>query len=238
MTSILKQKLSDYPEDVQIEFRKERIRKRAKASLFYYAKYIAGYDQMTVQTHKPICDMLQSPTKKKLLVVPRGCFKSSIASISFPEWLLINDPNKRILIDSELYTNSCKFMREIKGHLESDLHKSLFGDFVGNKWAEDEIVIRQRSKIFKEASVTCSGIGAQKTSQHYDVIIADDLSSIDNSMTKDQRQKVFDHYRLYISLLEPGGTIVVIGTRFSMGDIVQFIIDNEITPGQKSGLIL
>lgn len=208
-----------------------------KQDLFTLAKNGLGYDLMTERTHRPITNMLMSPTKKKLLVIPRGCFKSSIASISFPIWLLINDPNRRILIDSELYTNSSRFIREIRGHLESKHMTDLFGKFVGPTWSESEIIIAQRTKVYKEASLTASGIGAQKTSQHYDFIIADDLSSIDNSMTQDQREKVYDHYRLYISLLEPGGTIVVIGTRYSYGDLIQYILDNEILPEQKHGLI-
>lgn len=193
---------------------------------------------MTERTHGPICDMLMSPSKKKLLVVPRSCFKSSLASISYPIWLLIRDHNERILIDSELFTNSSKFLREIKGHLTSPLMVKLFGQFKTDfNWNDSEITIKQRTKIYKESSITCSGIGAQKTSQHYSVIIADDLSSLDNSMTADQREKVVNHYKLYISLLEPNGTLVVIGTRYSQGDIIGHILDNEVDREMKNGLV-
>ncbi len=229
--------LKQYPEHIQKQILNEQTIKEYKSDLYSLAKYGLGYSAMTKRTHKPITDMLMSPTKKKLLVIPRGCFKSSIASISFPIWLLLNDFNRRILIDSELYTNSSRFLREIRGHLESSHMKDLFGDFVGPTWSESEIIIKQRTKVYKEASITCSGIGAQKTSQHYDYIIADDLSSLDNSMSDEQRDKVVNHYKLYISLLEPGGTIVVIGTRFSHGDIIQWIIDQEIDPELKKGLI-
>lgn len=229
---------ADLPPQAKVIFYNKLLALQYRSDLFKLAKCGLGYDLMTERTHRPITNMLMSSTKKKLLVIPRGCFKSSIASISFPIWLLINDPNRRILIDSELYTNSSRFIREIRGHLESKHMTDLFGRFVGPTWSESEIIIAQRTKVYKEASITASGIGAQKTSQHYDFIIADDLSSIDNSMTEDQREKVYDHYRLYISLLEPGGTIVVIGTRFSHGDIIQYILDNEINPEQKKGLIV
>lgn len=229
--------VAGFPKDQQEEYWNEKLKATYRSDLYALAHVGLKYDQMTKYTHKPITNMLMSPSKKKLLVVPRGTFKSSIASISYPIWLLLNDPNRRILIDSELYTNSCRFIREIRGHLESKHMTELFGDFVGPTWSESEIIIKQRTKVYKEASITASGIGAQKTSQHYDFIIADDLSSIDNSMTEDQRKKVYDHYRLYISLLEPGGTIVVIGTRFSHGDVIQFILDSEISPEQKKGLI-
>jgi hypothetical protein len=114
----------------------------------------------------------------------------------------------------------------------------LFGEWrTESNWNESEITIRQRTKIYKESSITCSGIGAQKTSQHYTVIIADDMNSPDNSMTQELRDKVIDHYRLYISLLEPGGTLVVVGTRYAMGDLIGYILDYEVEEPQKKGLI-
>lgn len=230
--------INDYPIEAQEDFLLDATRARFKQDLFDLAKYGLGYNEMTERTHGPICDMLMSPSKKKLLVVPRSCFKSSLASISYPIWLLIRDHNERILIDSELFTNSSKFLREIKGHLTSPLMVKLFGQFKTDfNWNDSEITIKQRTKIYKESSITCSGIGAQKTSQHYSVIIADDLSSLDNSMTADQREKVVNHYKLYISLLEPNGTLVVIGTRYSQGDIIGHILDNEVDREMKNGLV-
>ena len=194
---------------------------------------------MTIGTHKPICDKLTSPSKKKLIVVPRGCFKSTICSIAYPIWLLINNPNHRILLDSELFTNSSRLLREIKGHLEMRKLTDLFGVFrAENVWNDTEIIIKQRNKIHKESSIICSGVGAQKTGQHYTVCIADDLNSLDNSMSDEQCKKIINHYRLYISLLDPGGVLVVVGTRYSQGDLIGYLIDNEINVKEKKGLVV
>lgn len=207
----------------------DALRDRYKSSLFDTSKYLLGYKDITERTHGKIISVLESETKRKLVVVPRGCFKSSLASVSYPIWLLLKNPNLRILIDSELYSNSSKFLREIKGHLMDERVTRLFGPFFNPiNWNESEITIKQRTVVKKESSITCSGIGAQKTSQHYDVIIADDLNSPDNSMTPEAREKVVDHYRMYISLLEPGGIIVVIGTRYAEEDVIGHIMKYEI----------
>lgn len=208
-----------------------------KRDLYFFIKEGLGYSDLTEPTHDPICSVLSSSSKKKLIVVPRGTFKSTICSISFPTWLLAKDPNHRILLDSELFSNSSRLLREIKGHMESNHMKEIFGDWVGPVWNDSEIIIKQRTKIYKESSITCSGVEANKTGQHYSVIIADDLSSLDNSMTQEQREKVYNHYRLYISLLDPGGTLVVVGTRYSQGDIIGHILDTEIDEQKKKGLI-
>lgn len=216
----------DKPEQHAAQFLAESY----KRSLYSTAKHLLGYKDINTRTHGGIIRALEASTRRKLICVPRGCFKSSIASVSYPIWLLIRNPNLRILIDSELYSNSCKFLIEIKAHMKSAKMMNLFGEFEGPIWTQSEIVLRQRMKIKKEASITCSGIGAGKTSAHYDIIIADDMNSPQNSLTVEARQKVIDHYRLYTSLLEPNGTIVIIGTRYAQDDLIGWIIKNEIKP--------
>lgn len=198
-----------------------------KQSLFLTAKHLLGYREITERTHGEIIECLQSASKQKLICVPRGCFKSSIGSVSYPIWLLMNNPDLRILIDSELYENSKNFLREIKAHLQSDDFINVFGDWKSSTWNEGEIIIKPRTRNKKEASITCGGIGTQKTSQHYEVIIADDLNSQKNSLTIENRMKIIDHFRRYTSLLEPDGTLVVIGTRYASDDCIGYILQEE-----------
>lgn len=198
-------------------------------SLYHFTKFCLGYKDLTQNVHGPICNALQAPTPRKLIAVPRGTFKSTCSTISYPMWLLEHNPNLRILIDSELYTNSMNFLREIKGHYEhNEDFRMLFGDRVGSLWNSDEVIVKTRTIHKKEPSIVCSGIGAGKTSQHYDVIIADDLSSYKNITSKDLAQKTIDHFKLYTSLLEPNGTLVVIGTRYHELDAIGFVIENEL----------
>lgn len=203
------------------------LKEHYKQDLFGFLKNCLGYTEVTDRTHGEIVDALSRPSKRKLICVPRGCFKSSIASVGFPIWCLIKNPNLRVLIDSELYTNSKNFLREIKGHLQSDEFINIFGNWKTTTWNESEIIIEPRTKSYKEPSICVSGIGAEKTSQHYDIIIADDLNSASNSHTEEGRAKVIDHFRRYVSLLEPDGTIVVIGTRYATQDLIGWILETE-----------
>ena len=206
-----------------------------RESLYHLAKYGLGYKDINLHTHGDVLSVLQSSTTRKLIVLPKGSLKSTIVSIAYPIWLLIKNPNHRILIDSELYTNSKNFLREIKGHLGNSALTSLYGPFRDPRkirnWTEGEITIAQRTEIKKESSITCSGIGTEKTSQHYTVCIFDDPNSRKNSATKEGRQKVIDHYRMFTSLLDPGGILVVVGTRYAEDDLIGHIIANEIDKG-------
>ncbi len=198
-------------------------------SVYLTAKDLCGYGDMTEFTHGPMCQALQSPKKRKLIVMPRGTFKSSIGVVGYIVWLIINNPNIRILVDSEKYQNSKNFIREIKGKLEQPEITRIFGEFKSDsKWAEGEFTIKQRTKLLKEATVTASGINAGKTGQHYSVIICDDMNTSENSENSDQRKKIIRHYQMNTSILEPDGTMVIIGTRYAMDDIIGHILSTEV----------
>lgn len=200
--------------------------------LFKFTKYGLGNDLLSEPTHGPICRMLEDPSSRKLIVCPRGAFKSTICSIAYPIWLLIRDPNERILIDSEVFGNSKNYIRQIKTYLESEALKGLFGEFkTTDDWTGARFTIAQRTKHRKEPSVWAGGVGTIRTGAHFSTIIADDLNSHKNSMTPENCDKVRNHYRYYTSLLEPDGKIVVVGTRYSALDVIQMILDNEINGG-------
>lgn len=200
-----------------------------RSSLYQTAKFLLDNKDINPHTHGEIIANLECESKRKLICVPRGCLKSTIACIAYPIWLLIRNPNLRILIDSELYTNSKNFLRQIKLHLEDPKLSQIFGNFKSeNNWNESEITISQRKRFFKEASITVGGVGTTKVGQHYDFIIGDDMNSNKNSTTAEGCEKVINHYRYNTSILEPTGTYVIIGTRYSERDLIGHILANEI----------
>lgn len=204
-------------------------------SLYLLAKHLLGYKDINWRTHGRAIRALESPKPRKLVVMPRGSFKSSLGSVAYPIFRLLKNPNERILLDSELYTNSKNLLREIKLHLEKERLCEIYGEFKTKIiWNEGEIVIAQRTKILKEASITCTGIGAEKTGQHYDTIIMDDMNSPSNSGTPEGCQKVIDHYKYMNAILEPHGTLVIIGTRYGALDLIQHVIDTEIFGGESN----
>ena len=177
---------------------------------------------------------LEAPSKRKLIVMPRGTFKSSICCVAYPIWLLMQNPNLRILIDSEIFTNSKNFLSETKNHLNSSRFVSIFGSWQSNdNWTQTSITLNTRTKNLKEASITCSGVGATKVGQHYDVIIGDDYNSDKNSANPEQRKKVVDHYRMNLSILEPEGIYVIVGTRYAADDVIGHILTNEVIHGDR-----
>lgn len=160
------------------------------------------------------------------LVWPRGSRKTTVVH-AFVIQVLLNEPNTRILIDSDNVENAWSMLSPIKQVFESEYFIELFGDMRGPKdWSAKSITVK-RTATHKESSITCSGLNSEKTSQHYELIISDDTQTKGNSDTVEQIKGVVDNFKLYESLLDKGGMAVLPGTRWNFKDLGQHIIDME-----------
>lgn len=180
------------------------------------------------------------PNRNKLLIMmPRGTFKSSIVTIGFTIQYILNDPDARVLIDSETYGKSKNFLAEIKGHLEGnkklrEIFKSLYGVYPDEnkknpsvRWTDAAVDLSCRTVAKKEPSISCSGIDRSINGMHFDLIIEDDLHSEKNVTNKEQIQQVIDHRKLANSLLDPGMPRITIGTRWDYQDAYNFILTTQ-----------
>lgn len=217
---------------IKPEERLHLLRELLKESLYFLCKFGLGYKDVNMQTHGEVIDALEAPTRNKLIVMPRGSLKSSIVCVGYPIWKLINNPDLRIFIDSEVYNNAKNFVREIREHMQKPLLTVLYGNFVGSTWSEGELVIAQRTKTLKEPSIRALGAQVTAVGQHCDIMIHDDMNSNKNSNTPEACQKVIDHYKLNKSILErKEGVSVVTATRYAAMDLPGHILKNEIPEG-------
>lgn len=231
------------------------LKKRSFEDLYIFSKYVCQHSLLEEKPHREITEQLtkdpdiiewfgksreeraKSPVIKKLLMVPRGCFKSTIASVALPLWASWHNPDLRIMIDSESMGTSKKFLAEQQGILESAFFKTIVSDNEGNFLLEADkdraggltektIIWKRRTIPAKEASIFCAGADTATTGLHPDIIIMDDLVSERNVTTPEQIEKVKQHYRLAFSLLEPGGILILIGTRYHMNDLYNDVLSD------------
>lgn len=241
----------------------EVLRRKAWDDLYIFAKYVCGRDLMEEQPHREVCEFLTAgldksdtldlnfnpvysvdyvkeskKNLKKLLMLPRGAFKSTIVTNAYPLWLLWHNPNLRIMIDSETLGNAKLYLAGIKDMIENNPMLKMIcvdenGDYIlepnysiAGGWTENQIILKKRTKLgLKEPTIFCSGVDNARTGMHPDVIIMDDLVSERNVSTDTQIEKVKDHYKFSLSLLEPDGLQVVVGTRYHMADLYNDLIE-------------
>ncbi len=219
--------MSDLSRSQKVAWLNEYDRRQSLKSLFYFGKQVIGYD-LVPDTHLETCEMLDEQTNRSLLLLlPRGSFKTSIASQLYVVRRLIENPNLRFLLDSEVLQNSQNNLGVIKRIFESHPRvRSIWGDFTSKVWTQDYITVGKRTNFtLKEPSVTATSIDTVNIGTHYDEIICDDLHSEKNTKSREQVEWVIKHFRLLFSLLDPGGRITVIGTRWSDFDLYGKIIE-------------
>ena len=117
--------------------------------LFYFAKHILGYSLLSESVHQPLCDILSFrhvdyPRKRKLILLPRDTFKSTIGTIALPIHLLTRSPNLSILIDCEVFGTAKGFLSEIKARLEEPAFQARYGNWLpgradSHRWTENLI---------------------------------------------------------------------------------------------------
>lgn len=205
---------------------------RGLRDLHFFDKHILGYKDMTEENgfHGEMCRLVEKEKHRKILMLePRGSLKTSCITIGYTTQQIAKNPNIRVLIASEEFNTSMKFLSEIKGHIENNEEfKKLYGVMRGRqKWSEKEITVSARTIWRKEPTVTCAGIDVTKVGLHYDLIIVDDPHSSKNITTREQIEKVKIWFKLLLSLLDPGGKLIVIGTRWHYDDLFGWIIDKE-----------
>jgi predicted phage terminase large subunit-like protein len=184
--------------------------------------------------HKPLCDFIQdNKTKKRLILLPRGHLKSSIVTVGYCLWKIAQNPKVRILIANATGPMALTFLSQIKDQLtKNERFIELFGDLsVGaTKWADDAISVkREESYEAKEPTVTAFGIGGNLVSQHYDVIILDDLVNRENIHTADRISDVIQFYKDVMDLRDNVDTseVIVLGTRWHEADLYGWLLDEQ-----------
>ena len=205
----------------------EEIKKSCAESLWFLCTQFLGYKDWD-KVHDDLERLLRRPAKKKAILIPRNHLKSTFVTIAFSIQQIIKNPNIRILIGNGVWDIARTFLTEIKAQLENSQLKYLFGDFVSARWNADEIIVKGRTKALKEPTILTTGVEAETTGGHYDLIILDDLIGLQNSQTPDQRAKVKRFRRSMINLLEPrGGMLVEVGTRWHLDDTFSEIFEKE-----------
>ena len=188
-----------------------------------------------------MCELAQDPTKLRVLeLVPRGSFKSSCVTISWPIWLLIQEPdgkyfhgsNERILIANAAATNAEHFLRRIEAVFETnELFRWLFPELLPNsncKWSTKEMEI-PRTKDFPEATIETIGVGGRIVSRHYTKMVLDDLIEKEASESETIMKSAIDWFLYTEDLLEISARDkqIVLGTRWGVEDLYSHIEGND-----------
>jgi len=223
--------ISDVQSDRSVQ---EVYRTLGKRSLYFLAKAILQYTKLDFESHKPLCDFIQDLSiQRGLILLPRGVFKTTIGTVAFCIWLLINDPNRTILIANQVARHAERMLTEIEEHLGGSnvLMNLFFPECIKpsdkhRPWNQIEMSVPNRTQIRSTPSIMTLGVGARAESIHTDFQINDDLVGIEDMFSEMNMAAALTWHDYERSLfVEPKiGIERMYGTRWPGNDIYKSLI--------------
>jgi len=177
-------------------------------------------------------EIADGKTKRLIINMPPRHTKSEFASYLLPAWYLGRFPNRKIIQCSNTAELAVGFGRKVRNLVGSESYAKIFPN----------VSLRSDSKAAGRWATNANGdyfaigVGGTVTGKGADLLIIDDPHSEQEAALASSDPSVFDKvYEWYTSgprqRLQPGGSIVVVMTRWSKrdltGKICQAMVDRD-----------
>jgi predicted phage terminase large subunit-like protein len=164
--------------------------------------------------------VVQGQCKRLIINMPPRHTKSEFASYLLPSWFLGKFPGKKVIQTSHTAELAVGFGRKVRNLVDSDRYKDLFPDVALQ--ADSKAAGRWATNYAGEYFAI--GVGGAVTGKGADVLIIDDPHSEQEAALAEINPEIYDKvYEWYTSgprqRLQPGGSIVVVMTRWSKRDL-------------------
>ena len=236
-----------------------RLKLQCEGNLYVFSKVIMGRDYLTKDLHLPICNFLQTvPPFRKLLLLPRDHAKTSIVAHCLPPHIIIQPSERniyfpnwsgsdmRILLCGETEGMASRNLRVIQALWEGNqLFRALWPDVCwdrpkseAKKWNNYEMIV-PRGTAWPDSTIRAIGVGGAIAGARPKVLIKDDLISIEAANSETVMQTAIEWHIASRALMEEyekdtgmESLEFIIGTRWAVFDLYQYVIDNDPTVEQ------
>ena len=220
--------VSDYKDAVE--------REKAQKSFMAYVKmmwpgFVHGRHHAVMG--KKFEEIAEGKLKRLIICLAPRHTKSEFGSFLLPSWFLGKFPDKKIIQTSNTADLAVGFGRKVRNIVDSEQYSKVFPD----------VGLRQDSKSAgrwatnKNGEYFAIGVGGTVTGKGADLLIIDDPHSEQEAKLAASNPEIFDAtYEWYTSgprqRLQPGGSIVIIQTRWSKRDLVGRILKDAMSRGK------
>lgn len=177
-------------------------------------------------------DTLKGGKKRRLLLAPRGWYKTSLNVIAHTIQFILNYPDVTILLVHASQEVAERMLVTIKDQFQrNSVMRYLFPEFCPpekqKEWGTQQFFNTPARKHWTTApTVQVAGIETIRTGMHYHVIKFTDIVDEKNTTTKELAEKIIYRYGMCRNLLiSPLYWIDIEGTRYSFSDLYGRIID-------------
>ena len=190
---------------------------------------------------------------RRLWLWARGHFKTSIITEAHSIFLIINNPDIRILLVSNTLDIAKSMLRNIKTQfMANEAFREIFREYCPPSkdgkvefGTTEQFTACNRTRVLKEPTCMCAGVGTNLTGLHFDYMKIDDLVTAKSVTNEEQIRASKEYYsslrQLFDNPINPKED--VIGTTYHFNDLYQDILaseefDKSIIPAKKDGEIV
>ena len=200
------------------------IRQRAKDDFMVFVKHV--YDGFIEGSHhkqvaKQFEKLSKNPGSRIIVNMPPRHTKSEFASYLLPAWLIGKNPELKSIQTTHTAELAVRFGRKVRNLMELEVYKQVF----------PEVELRADSKAAgrwetgQGGEYFAAGVGGAITGRGADLLIIDDPHSEQDALSETAMENAYEWYTSGPrQRLQPGGSIVVVMTRWALKDLTGKLI--------------
>jgi predicted phage terminase large subunit-like protein len=170
--------------------------------------------------------------KRLIINMPPRHTKSEFASYLLPAWFLGRFPTKKVIQTSHTAELATDFGRKVRNLVDSEAYKSIFP----NVALQSDSKAAGRWNTSHGGTYFAIGVGGAVTGKGADLLIIDDPHSEQEAILAEVNPEIYDKVHEWYSSgprqrLQPGGSIVVVMTRWSKRDLTAQVVKSSVQRG-------
>ena len=230
----MKQEIIDkLPPDVQKEYMKMAIKLSEKEKqikvqddFLTFVKHVWP-EFIEGKHHKKIAekfnDIANKKIKRLIINMPPRHTKSEFASFLLPAWMVGRRPDLKIIQSTHTTELAIRFGRKAKTLIDSPEYQQMFKTTL-----REDSQAAGKWETSQGGEYYAAGVGSAITGRGADLLIIDDPHSEQDALNMSSMERAYEWYTSGPrQRLQPGGTIVVVMTRWNMKDLTGMLLKSQ-----------
>jgi len=186
--------------------------------------------------HHDLLKFLMQEDERQLIIYPRGHLKSTLLAYC-AVWNIIRNPEITIVYLSATADLAEKQTGLIKTILDSPTVNKYWPELLPEEagkrdlWRTNEFNVghwKRKEEVIRDPTLKAMGISGNLTGFHADILCLDDLVTGDNSESQTARDEINGKYSYLSSILNAGGMIKAVGTRYHPSDLYDKLVTMQV----------
>ena len=213
-------------EILMIKERLQQIDNKTQAKKDFLSYVKAVWDGFVEGEHhklfaRKLEDVARGKIKRLIVNMPPRHTKSEFASVYFPAYMMGLKPDMKIMQTTHTAELSQRFGRKVRNLMDTEEYKRVFDNVTLS--ADSKSAGRWETSVGGE--YFAAGVGGAITGRGADLLIIDDPHSEQDALSPSALESAYEWYTSGPrQRLQPGGSIVVVMTRWSTLDLTEKLI--------------